>query len=376
MLNTEALIQKLNEQHEQVLAHHKARDAELSDVHARLNRIELEASRAGGGGGDGGGVLGRSDYRSLGAQVIEHADFKSAAPQMRDKRDKLQLSLKSITSATGSGGALVAPDHRPDPVLLPRQRLTVRNLIAPGETGSNLVQVPRQTLRDNQADVVSEGAKKPESNFAFELTDFPVRTIAHWTKASRQVWDDAPMLRGVVDGELRYGLLLKEEDQLLHGDGDGQNLHGIVPQATAYSAPFAVENENRLDQLLLAIAQVQQVLLPATGIVVNDLDWFRLMAIKDEEGRYIGAGPFGTQPAVAWTLPVVASPTMTEGKFLVGAFADGAQIFDKEEIGVLISSENEDDFVRNMLTVLCEERLALAVKRPQAFVYGEFQSIT
>lgn len=376
MLNTEALIAKLNAQHEEVLKHHKATDEETSDIRERLKHLELARSRM-GGGGDGGGVLRRDvGPNSLGTKVIEHDDYKSSASGMRDKRDKLQLAIKAVTSASGSGGALVAPDHRPEPVTMPRQRIAVRDLLAPGETRSNMVQYPRQTLRSDQANVVSEAARKPESSYGFELVDAPVRTIAHFTKASRQVWDDAQMLRGAIDNELRYGLLLKEEAQLLYGDGDGQNLHGIVPQATAYIAPFAVEDENRLDQLLLAVAQAQQALLPATGIIVNDMDWFRMMATKDGEGRYLGSGPFGSQPAVAWTLPVVATPSMAENKFLVGAFADGAQLFDREEISVLISSENEDDFVRNLVTVLCEERLALAVKRPQAFVYGEFESTT
>jgi HK97 family phage major capsid protein len=184
------------------------------------------------------------------------------------------------------------------------------------------------------------------------------------------------MLRSTIDSEMTYGLQLAEEAQILFGDGSGQNLHGIVPQATAFSAPFAVEDQNRLDELLLAIAQVQQALLPATGIVLNDLDWFRMLATKDSQGRYIGDGPFGAQIAVAWTLPVSATPSMPAGEFLVGAFADGAQIFDRETVEVLISNEDADNFRKNLVTILAEERLALAVKRPQAFVYGTFSTVT
>jgi HK97 family phage major capsid protein len=62
---------------------------------------------------------------------------------------------------------------------------------------------------------------------------------------------------------------------------------------------------------------------------------------------------------------------MPEGMFLVGAFALGAQIYDRLTATVMISTENEDDFIRNLVTVLCEERLAFAVKRPAAFVKGQ-----
>ncbi len=61
-----------------------------------------------------------------------------------------------------------------------------------------------------------------------------------------------------------------------------------------------------------------------------------------------------------------------KGKFLTGAFNAGAQIFDREDANVVISTENADDFEKNMISIRCEERLALAVKRPEAFIYGSF----
>lgn len=62
---------------------------------------------------------------------------------------------------------------------------------------------------------------------------------------------------------------------------------------------------------------------------------------------------------------------MGTGKFLTGAFNLGAQIFDRQQAAIAVATENEDDFVRNLVTILCEERLALAVYRPEAFIYGD-----
>ncbi|MNN35085.1 Phage capsid family protein [compost metagenome] len=67
---------------------------------------------------------------------------------------------------------------------------------------------------------------------------------------------------------------------------------------------------------------------------------------------------------------MVATQAMTQNDFLVGAFKLGAQIFDRMEIEVLISTENGDDFEKNMATIRAEERLAFAIYRDEAFVTG------
>ena len=70
-----------------------------------------------------------------------------------------------------------------------------------------------------------------------------------------------------------------------------------------------------------------------------------------------------------------ARSPITAGTFLVGAFQVASQIFDRLDAEVLISTEDQDNFVKNMITVRAEERLAFAVKQPQAFVTGSFGTI-
>jgi HK97 family phage major capsid protein len=69
-----------------------------------------------------------------------------------------------------------------------------------------------------------------------------------------------------------------------------------------------------------------------------------------------------------------SSNSLEPGEFLVGGFRAAAQIFDRMDIEILVSSEDRDNFIKNMLTVRAEERVALAVKRPQALVYGTYPS--
>lgn len=63
---------------------------------------------------------------------------------------------------------------------------------------------------------------------------------------------------------------------------------------------------------------------------------------------------------------------MPEGEFLVGGFRQAAQVFDREQAVVEISTEDSDNFRKNMVTIRAEERIALQVTRPEAFVHGPF----
>ncbi|WP_443690413.1 phage major capsid protein [Pseudomonas sp.] len=285
---------------------------------------------------------------------------------------RVEVPRAAITSAPASGGALVAPD-RVGVILAPQRRLTIRDLLAPGATGSNAVEYVRETGFTNNAAIVGEGLAKPYSELTFALENANVRTIAHLFKGSRQILDDAAALQSYIDARARYGLLLAEEAQLLYGNGTGNNLHGIIPQAQAYAAPIGitVEAAQRIDRIRLALLQATLAEFPSTGIVLNPIDWAAIELLKDGEGRYIiGKPQEGTSPRL-WNLPVVETQAIVQDQFLVGSFNLAAQIFDRMGIEVLVSTENDKDFENNMVTIRAEERLAFAVYRPEAFVTGD-----
>lgn len=346
-----------------------------TESQSRLEAIEtrqtdLEQSLAAGGAS-----LRRGETpNSWGSQVVSSEAFQ-AIQSKPDGKHRFKVE-QAITSATGSGGALTARDTRTDPIGLPRRRLTVRDLLNPGNTSSNLVEYARQTTRTNNAAMVSEGAQKPESAYAWERAEAPVRTLAHWVPASRQAMEDAGQLEAVIDGELRYGLDLIEEAQLLAGDGSGENLEGLITAATAFNPPFMASSDTDIDVVLQAKAQLgapgSEIM--ANGVILNTLDWERMTGIKDGDGRYLSQGPFGTTIEVLWRMPVVTSNSMPEGEFLVGDFRRAATIYDRMEAEVLISSEDRDNFIKNMLTVRAEKRLALAITMPSAMVYGQLSS--
>ena len=309
---------------------------------------------------------------SVGQQVISAEALKTFAASVAASQ-RISIPVKAALLTANVPGNIVAPDRLPGIDTAPKHRLFIRDLIAPGTTASNTIYWVQQTGFTNNAAAVAENTTKPYSNIEFAEKITPVRTIAHLFKASKQILDDFAQLQSQVDAEMRFGLKYVEEQEILFGDGTGAHLEGIIPQASAFSAAFQVENQNGIDDLRLAMLQAQLARFPASGHVLHFIDWAKIELTKDTLGRYILANPAALTGPTLWGLPVVATETTAfQGKFLTGAFSAGAQIFDREETNVVISTENADDFEKNMITIRCEERLALAVKRPEAFVYGSF----
>ncbi|EBM4325133.1 phage major capsid protein [Salmonella enterica] len=309
---------------------------------------------------------------TVGQQVISAEALKTFSASVEGgKRVSIPINAALISSGVAEG--VVEPQRLPGIDTTPRQRLFIRDLIAPGRTSSPAIFWVQQTGFTNKAAVVAENTTKPYSDIAFATKITPVTTIAHMFKASKQILDDFAQLQSTVDAEMRYGLKYVEEQEILFGDGTGVHLHGIVPQASAFSAEFRVEQQNGIDDLRLAMLQAQLARFPASGHVLHFIDWAKIELTKDTLGRYILANPSGLTGPTLWGLPVVATEAAAfKGKFLTGAFNAGAQIFDREDANVVISTENADDFEKNMISIRCEERLALAVKRPEAFIYGSF----
>ncbi|HAT3808392.1 TPA: phage major capsid protein [Morganella morganii] len=310
--------------------------------------------------------------QSFGQQLISAEVLKDINSSIQGNK-RISVPVQAALISTGVAEGVVEPHRLPGVDVAPKQRLFIRDLIAPGKTQSPAIFWVQQTGFTNKAAVVPENTTKPYSDIEFATKITPVTTVAHMFKASKQILDDFSQLQSLVDAEMRYGLKFVEEQEILFGDGSGAHLHGIIPQASKYKAEFSVEKQNGIDDLRLAMLQSQLARFPASGHVLHFIDWAKIELTKDSLGRYILANPASLTGPTLWGLPVVATETAAfKGKFLTGAFNAGAQLFDREETNVVISTENADDFEKNMISIRCEERLALAVKRPEAFIYGDF----
>lgn len=338
-----------------------------SEARAELDDLLQKFARGSQGQGEKGPST--AGYNFIGSE--QYKSFSENGERLRPGQN-LRVDVKAITSLTASAGTLIAPDRRDGIIALPQRPPSVRDLLAPGRTSSNLIQYFRETLFTNSAAPVAEGALKPESDITFEAKDAKVIKLAHWIKASTEILDDAPALQSTIDQRLLFGLYTVEDMQLLMGSGTGQNLAGIYTTATAYAAPFAVTGETAIDRLRLAFLQGELALLPADAAVLHPTGWARIELLKDSQGRYLIGNPQGGLAPTLWGRRIVTTTAMPADGFLAGNFRESAQIFDREDANIVVSTENQDDFVKNMVTIMAEERLALADYRPEARIKGTF----
>ncbi|MCF1744736.1 phage major capsid protein [Paradevosia shaoguanensis] len=340
----------------------------MNGLNEQLSQLEQRVAEGAGGGAE--------QAKSFGEQFIEDEKVKAFMAQS-NPRGRIDFQAKATltsltTDAAGSVGDAIQTTRLPGILAMPQRRMTVRDLISPGQMDGSTLEYVQETGFTNNAGMVAEGTAKPSSDIKLDLKTTSAKVIAHWMKASRQVLSDIPQLRSIIDQRLLYGLAFKEEGQLLNGDGTGQNLLGIIPQATAYAAPITLTNPTSIDLMRLAMLQAALAEYPATGHVMNPIDWAWIETLKDAGGNYIIGNPQGSISPTLWGLPVVTTQAIAVDKFLTGAFKLGAQVFDRWQARVEVATENEDDFIKNLVTVLAEERLALAVYRPEAFIYGDF----
>ncbi|MDY7067575.1 hypothetical protein PsexTeo8_40570 [Pseudomonas extremaustralis] len=345
---------------------------ELQKVIDQVQDLEQKGVKLRNGPGDKKSfidfVKGNEKYQALTQKNQSSAEIEVT------KSDMASMAETKVTSA-----GLVAPQY--DPVIqgAPRQNLLIRDLIPTTPVTGQAFTYFRELLHTMGAGMVPEGGAKPTSNVTFEQVTDTIKKIAVWMPVTDEALDDVPQLYSYIQELLRYDLELKREGQLLKGDGTGNNLNGIMTQATVFDAALSKANDTAIDTVRRAIYQARkQSKLPADAVVMSDLDWMNIELQKDGENRYLFANLQGLVTPVLWGRPVVASDSMDEGngtttggEFLTGSFQQGARIYDRMSFTIKVGMIN-DDFIKNQRAILVEERLGLAVRKKYAFVKGRF----
>jgi HK97 family phage major capsid protein len=184
--------------------------------------------------------------------------------------------------------------------------------------------------------------------------------------------DDEPRMRGLLDRDMVDGVKMAEDDQLLWGDGVGDNLTGLM-NTTGIQEYDGLAADRQSAQIRRAATRAILAYFQPNGVVMHPFDWENIELETDKNGAYTVAisVAVGGEKRV-WRLKVTDSPAMNEGMALIGAFGTGAKLYDREQVNVQISTENRDMFERNAYTLRAEERMGLVVDRPESFVALNF----
>lgn len=316
-------------------------------------------------------------HETIGDQFIKTDQFKALA---NGSSGRARMDVKvAIINAQGQNQPLVAADRLDGINTTENRILQMRDIIPASSTISNLVEFVRENVFTNAANIqgsgsspfIAEDVLKPESGITFVLMKEPVQTLAHFIPASKQVLEDSASLSGFIAGRLTYGLKLKEEAQLLFGDPASNNgdLNGLMTLATAYVTQSPAST-NKLDIIRDMIKQAQLSEYTPDYIVLNPQDWYDIDVQKVGTGddRYVVGDPRNFSVPRLWGIPVVVTNSMLVNQVLVGSFQMGCEIKDRKQSSVEVSREHSDNFTKNMVTVLAEERIALVTYRTESFI--------
>lgn len=343
--------------------------AEVEAVAANLLEIEQRIAES---------ALHRNDvpFQSIGQIVAASEQYKALglkSGQTPGADFKLRVEANTISGQTGSPpentDTLVQTDRRAGIVPGAFRTLRVRDLIPTIPTTSNAWQFVRELVFTNAAAETAEGAAKPEATLTFEDVTVNIRTIAHFIKASNQILADAPALRAYIDNRLRYGVELREEQQIVAGNGTGQNISGMTASGN-YTAFTPTSGDTAIDSINRAKYAIVGADYMPTGILLNPSNWGAIERLKTTDKAYVVGDPFGNITPVMWGLPVVASNSMTANKLLVADFNTSYEYAERQTTVIDIGYVNED-FTKNLVTIRAEKRGALATIRPASTRYGD-----
>jgi HK97 family phage major capsid protein len=315
-------------------------------------------------------LSGATDEKSFADLLLKNDDYqrtansKSGAFTLDMSKGDLYKMIKATTTGLRSetiDTSIFTPE---------RKGLRIRDLMSVIPVSTVDFTYFKEGSHTLAAAMVAQGGLKPEQTATLEQVTDTVKKIAVWHRIIMEQLQDFPQIAAYINGLLNYDIKLKEEQQLLKGDGTGNNLEGIMTQATAYNTALAKPGDKTIDTIRRMIYQARKAsLIASDAVVMSDLTWMGIELEKDANNSYLFANLQGIATPILWGRPVVVSDSMSDApeEILVGNFARGASVYERGGYTVKGGMIN-DDFIRNQSVILAEERIGLAVRTPLAFV--------
>lgn len=281
-------------------------------------------------------------------------------------------------AVTSSAGVLSPVTRRPGAVNVVEDRpLALADLMNVVPVSGNAVEYVRDNspAPNGAAAVVAEGAAKPESTYTWELVSDTIKTVATWTDVSRQAVADQAQLTGILRGRLFYSLRYRLDSDIIAGTGTSGTIKGLSTYAGINSYDVGSTNtEAKILSLRKAKTLVRKDEFAANVAVLNPDDWETIELSTDSNGawRVTPNVQENLTPRI-WGMRVVETNAIAAGKAFIGDFRLGAELYDRQQASLYVTDSDADKFRSNILTMLAEYRLALAMLRPSAFALITFR---
>lgn len=322
------------------------------------------------------GVANNNVPENLASLLAEKAEDLKA---MKEKSGaSVQITLKAagtMALSTNVTGQVPQAERESGITRIVKRNPFILQLVNVGTIMSNVWEWVEQKNLDGGSAMTAEGAAKSQADFDLVVASANVKKVTAYIKVTKEMLDDVELMRSEIDQELTELINLKIDDQLLNGSGLTVNLTGITTNATSWTAgPFAlaIPSPSKWDVLRTAINQVRVNLFEPNYIVMHPSDVTAMELSKDSTGQYIMPPFAALDGTIVSGIRVIANTGVTIDKFLVGDFSKSGVRF-KEGLTINVGYEN-DDFTKNLVTILAEARLVHRVKSNHygAFVYGDF----
>lgn len=353
-----------------------AKDAELKGALEGLGAPDDGKDIKGDGtGGAGDGV----QAKTLGEHFVKSiGDSVGVLGNRGGKFDAGEFKAPATQTTTWPAGVPILTDYDKTIVQARRERPTIADLCGSGTISGNAISYFVEAAMQGGFTTVAEGAAKPQISFdnPTAVVD-ALKKIAGWIDMTDEFIEDLGFLKSEIDTRLLYALTMFEESQLLSGNGTGQNILGIRNRSGVQVQAAPADAGDNADAVFQAMTKVSTATsLTADALVIHPLDYQEFRLSKDGNGQYFGGGYFQGQYGNGtvlenpnlWGLKTVVTTAATQGEILLGAFRVGATVYRKGGVRVDATNTHADNFTNNKVTVRAEERLALAVRYPAAFV--------
>ena len=352
------------------------RDETISALNTRIDGMEMDRQKS------LANAPAKSFKSELSDALNENREFKSF---LEGNSSKATLNVKAtmVTSLNASGNTV------PASVLSgfyydPTRTVRVRDFLPTIPTSSNTVRYVQETSYTNNAAARIEGSAYGESSFVLNAVDSPVRSIGSYMTLTKEMLNDVPQLSSYISTRLPAKVMNVEDAQLLTGGGTGANLQGLMTAGGGAAFNEASTGEfyqffgagasaytNEFDVLVAAKNQAQILEYSPNVIMVSSSDYNKMFLRKDANANYV---IFTNGVLTLLGIPIVVSNAVADGKFIIGDFAQGATLAQREGMEISFAEQNEANFIKDLVTVKATERIALPIHNPNAFVWGTFST--